>query len=123
LVKIPDLNGKWTGMYENKYKTSNIELEISQTLSTISCKIVTNNGVSMAYSTNLLYEIEKQYKKLVITYHYEQLSNQYNKDHRGTYDLIIDEKNNILKGSYWTNKPSKGKIISLKKHNNSLDDE
>ena len=104
LVKIPDLNGIWIGTYETKYKTSKIRLEIIQTLTIIGCKIDTENGVSVGYATNILYEPEKHQKKLIISYNYELQSNKENKEHRGTYDLIIDEQNKLLKGSYWTNK-------------------
>ena len=71
LVKTPNLNGIWIGNYENKSKIGKVKIEIIQTLTIISCKIETENGISISYSANILYEPEKHYKKLVITYNYE----------------------------------------------------
>lgn len=112
LVSIPNLNGVWVGNYDNGQIKREVILTITQTLTNLSCKIQTSNGISTSYSAYIQYEPENNKKKLIITYNYES-NDRENRDHRGTYDLHINE--DILTGSYWTNKPSKGKLFLSKK--------
>ena len=122
LVLIPDLNGTWKGILQTEWKNPEtgetpgpIEayLVIKQTLNSISCVQMTKESKSWSRSSAINIDSDNQLKTINFIYSNKpRISFHYrSKDHDGACSLeIISGPPKKLKGSYWTNRNTKGEM-------------
>lgn len=113
LEKVPNLAGKYSGIIEYNFEGSDgqkeTNVEIKQTLLTISVRMTTNEITSRTITGNLIEENDEYV--LYYTYitnpkgkHSEKNPMQY-----GTCRLQLDDKGNLI-GTYWTSRKTIGDI-------------
>lgn len=110
LIKVPDLNGIWSGYvtssYDDHAEKYGVNVFINQTWSDLSIKLSTDSSYS-ASRMAALYINEPD--GIVLTYSYQNEPNPgVNKDmtiHRGTTRVILDE--DTLYGKYYTGRERK----------------
>lgn len=110
VVKIPNLNGEWEGMFESNFNggtKGKVNFKIEQTWSKI--RITSENEKSNSYSRVVGFLLNTN-KGINIIYQYENRTNEKSSegmyDHRGYSDLIYKKKTikgenvEILEGDY-----------------------
>jgi len=129
LVKIPNLNGEWTGKIESDYIDKetgkvidpvNVELNIRQSLLKISCVMKTEEMRSISLNSNFNVDKNNQILQLIYTYKSTPHQNIQGRSrmHHGTIIFDIDKENNkdiVLRGNYWTGRKTSGNITLRKK--------
>ena len=127
LVLIPNLNGKWEGTIDSTAvdpwtfedcKNIKTELNIKQTLFSISCYMKTDKMSSRSVSADFIIDNVNQKQQLIYTYESipKQTVQQWSPIHFGTiiYDLNDQFEVTSLEGNYWTGRKTSG-FVKLKK--------
>lgn len=130
LVPFPDLNGTWEGFIKSSWLNPKTKkylnqipaiLTIKQSFFKINCVMHTSEMKSISYSENLIFNNEKQIRKLIYNYASKPriLLSDRSIYHEGTICFdIIGNPPNKLKGEYWTNRKTNGEImLSFKSKN------
>lgn len=101
-LNIHDLNGNWEGYTEtSKYGKKKFKVTIKQTWTTIDMNLKTDQSSSKLISFS--FNKSKQMHDICYTYYSEVKQNQKEiNSHYGTCILDIDENNEILEGTYFT---------------------
>lgn len=127
LVLIPNLNGKWEGTIDSTAvdpwtfedcKNIKAELNIKQTLFTISCYMKTEKMSSRSVSADFIIDNVNQKQQLIYTYESipKQTVQLWSPIHFGTiiYDLNDQFEVTCLEGNYWTGRKTSG-FVKLQK--------
>jgi hypothetical protein len=127
LVKVPDLNGKWSGTIESDWINPTTgcvpepiptELIIKQSLFKISCVMKTNEMMSRSISCD--FRIDKGNQIFQLSYIYESVPKQNIQErsplHQGTMIFDFDDCKDVneLIGNYWTGRKTCGHVIVKK---------
>ena len=106
-VKTPNLNGVWNGNLKSSFDNHSSEvkaiLKIFQTWTKIKILLITDQSSSYSESASIIIDAPEG-KYLSYQYINEPKSNTVEtmSIHRGTVQLIFDEKKNALKGEYYS---------------------
>ncbi len=115
----PNLNGTWIGTYKSEDKNNkhsgNIVLTIRQSFLFIHFISLTNNFVSYSYGESLLNNKNEGIKQVNYFYSQKRLKPDEESIPQGACELSFlgKEKDKILCGNFWTNRPSTG-FLELK---------
>ncbi|MEH2295846.1 hypothetical protein [Nostoc sp.] len=116
----PNLNGTWIGTYNSEDNNKNkyfgkIVLTIRQSFLFIHFISITDKFVSYSSSETLLNNENKGLKQVTYFYSQKRLKSDEENIPQGASELSIigDDKEKLLYGDFWTNRPTKG-FIKLK---------
>ncbi len=116
----PNLNGTWIGTYQSEDKDNNqyfgkIVLTIRQSFLFIHFISLTNNFVWYSYGECLLNNENEGIKQVTYFYSQKRLKPDEESIPQGACDLSLlgGEKDKMLCGEFWTNRPTKG-FLELK---------
>ena len=116
LIPIPNLNGKWAGLFryewEGKKRKRQFSATIRQTFFSIIIEVDTKESSSRSFCGTFDIDNEKHIKDLI--YSYESVPNTTLRGrspiHYGTARLSINKDNTLMKGEYWTSRQTKGEM-------------
>ena len=113
LVKIPNLNGVWSGRIQTTYRDNkiiNAKLEIVQTLFEVRCVLSTDESTSTSISCDFILESDTLNDKLSYVYRNEpsMIKRESSAIHYGS--AILDINKDGLKGCYWTDRKTTGEL-------------
>jgi hypothetical protein len=116
----PNINGTWIGTYksqdkDNKEYLGKIVLTIRQSFLFIHFISITDKFVSYSYGERLFNNENEGIKQVTYFYSQKRLKSDEESIPQGAADLSLlgGEKEQILCGDFWTNRPSKG-FLKLK---------
>lgn len=116
----PNLNGTWIGTYKSedhnkKEYFGKIVLTIRQSFLFIHFMSITDKFVSYSYGETLLNNENQGVKQVTYLYSQKRLKSEEESIPQGASELSIigDEKDKLLCGDFWTNRPTKG-FLKLK---------
>lgn len=117
IVKIPNLNGKWSGKLKSSYQNRNSDIEvqmhIKQNFYRITTEFRTEKSNSKSIVCSFAYDDEGMAQELIYTYNNDpKMLEQFESPmHFGT--VIFSWKDEFpicLEGRYWTSRGTKGDI-------------
>lgn len=113
----PNVNGTWAGELESDYKDENgnlippkkIFLVIRQDFLRINISSFTDNFIGRSYSESFRLKKKSGIKNISYLYRKETSMNYTGNSAEGGAELrLIESRNNILEGKYWTNNKTNG---------------